>query len=83
MVFLGPTCLPFRPMDICNNSAPHCFASSAWKAKSRRLQLGSRPVRLEALPIGIAPEEYTDLLKSDRTTADQYAEWIRATADER
>jgi trehalose 6-phosphate synthase/phosphatase len=30
---------------------------------------GGRPVRLEALPIGIAPEEYTELLQDDRTAA--------------
>jgi len=39
--------------------------------------LGSRPVHLEALPIGIAPEEYTSLLNSDATTAKQYADWAR------
>jgi hypothetical protein len=34
-----------------------------------QVALGSRPVRLEALPIGIALEEYSDLLNSDKTTA--------------
>src|SRR5207302_2365323 len=37
---------------------------------------GSRPVRLEALPIGIAPEEYTRLLSDDEKTAQQYQEWV-------
>ena len=46
------------------------------ESKIQQVAVGSRPVRLEALPIGIAPEEYTDLLKSDKTTADQYAEWV-------
>lgn len=46
------------------------------ESKIAQVAVGSRPVRLEALPIGIAPEEYTELLKSDKTTADQYAEWI-------
>jgi trehalose 6-phosphate synthase/phosphatase len=38
--------------------------------------VGGRPVRLEALPIGIAPAEYTGLLTSDETTARYYGEWV-------
>jgi trehalose 6-phosphate synthase/phosphatase len=45
------------------------------ESKISEVALGSRPVRLEALPIG-APEEYTKLLNSDERTAQQYAEWI-------
>ena len=45
------------------------------ESKIAEVALGSRPVRLEALPIGIAPEEYTGLLNSDATTAKQYADW--------
>src|SRR6266705_4219855 len=46
------------------------------ESKIEQVAVGSRPVRLEALPIGIAPEEYTNLLRSDKTTAEQYAEWV-------
>jgi trehalose 6-phosphate synthase/phosphatase len=46
------------------------------ESKIAGLALGSRPVRLEALPIGIAPEEYTQLLNSDDKTAQHYAEWV-------
>jgi trehalose 6-phosphate synthase/phosphatase len=46
------------------------------ESKIAQTAVGSRPVRLEALPIGIAPEEYTDLLKNDEATARQYAEWV-------
>src|SRR5215469_13025522 len=46
------------------------------ESKVAELSVGSRPVRLEALPIGIAPEEYTQLLKSDDKTAQHYAEWV-------
>src|SRR6266536_492862 len=46
------------------------------ESKLEQVAVGSRPVRLEALPIGIAPEEYTNLLNSDKTTAEQYAEWV-------
>src|SRR4029077_8168668 len=37
--------------------------------------IGPRVVRLEALPIGIAPAEYTGLLEHDEATARYYAEW--------
>lgn len=47
------------------------------ESKIAEVALGSRPVRLEALPIGIAPEEYTGLLNSDVTTAKQYGDWAR------
>jgi len=33
-----------------------------------RVQIGGRTVRLEALPIGIAPEQFTDLLATDAAT---------------
>jgi trehalose 6-phosphate synthase/phosphatase len=38
--------------------------------------MGARFVRLEALPIGIAPEEYTKLLANDEATARYHAEWV-------
>ena len=47
------------------------------ESKIAEVAQGSRPVRLEALPIGIAPEEYTGLLNSDATTAKQYADWAQ------
>jgi trehalose 6-phosphate synthase/phosphatase len=47
------------------------------ESKVDELAVGSRPVRLEALPIGIAPEEYTQLLNGDDKTAQHYAEWVQ------
>jgi len=47
------------------------------ESKIAEVALGSRPVRLEALPIGIAPKEYSGLLNSDATTAKQYADWAQ------
>jgi len=46
------------------------------ESKIEQVDVGSRPVRLEALPIGIAPEEYTSLLTSDRAKAEQYSDWV-------
>src|SRR5579864_3346477 len=46
------------------------------ESKIAQVAVGSRPVRLEALPIGIAPEEYANLLQNDETTAQQYSEWV-------
>lgn len=39
-----------------------------------RVDIGDRTVRLDALPIGIAPEEFTNLLSNDRTTKKRLAE---------
>lgn len=46
------------------------------ESKITQVAVGSRPVHLEALPIGIAPQEYTRLLSDDEKTAQQYAEWV-------
>jgi trehalose 6-phosphate synthase/phosphatase len=46
------------------------------ESKIAQVAVGSRPVRLEALPIGIAPEEYTRLLNEDEKTTQQYGEWV-------
>jgi trehalose 6-phosphate synthase/phosphatase len=46
------------------------------ESKIAELALGSRPVRLEALPIGISPKEFVHLLKDDERTAQQYGEWV-------
>jgi trehalose 6-phosphate synthase/phosphatase len=46
------------------------------ESKIAQVAVGSRPVRLEALPIGIAPEEYTRLLNEDEQTTQQYGEWV-------
>lgn len=45
------------------------------ESKIAEVAVGGRPVRLEALPIGIAPEEYSDLLSRDEATTQHYAEW--------
>lgn len=46
------------------------------ESKINEVPIGARVVRLEALPIGIAPEEYTGLLASNEATARYYAEWV-------
>jgi trehalose 6-phosphate synthase/phosphatase len=45
------------------------------ESKIAEVAVGGRPIRLEAHPIGIAPEQYTDLLNRDETTAQLHAEW--------
>jgi trehalose 6-phosphate synthase/phosphatase len=45
------------------------------ESKINEVPIGARIVRLEALPIGIAPEEYTDLLANDAATERYSAEW--------
>src|ERR1700730_7134154 len=44
------------------------------ESKINEVPVGARIVRLEALPIGIAPEEFTGLLANDEATAKYYAE---------
>ena len=46
------------------------------ESKINEVPIGARIVRLEALPIGIAPEEYTGLLANDEATARYYDEWV-------
>jgi len=46
------------------------------ESKVTELAVDARPVRLEALPIGIAPDEYADLLSKDEATARYHAELI-------
>ena len=46
------------------------------ESKIAEVTLGSRPIRLEALPIGIAPEDYAGLLDHDEKTSRQYSEWV-------
>src|SRR5262245_11831087 len=46
------------------------------ESRATEVAVGSRAVRLEALPIGIAPEEYTGLVDKDEETARHYSEWV-------
>jgi trehalose 6-phosphate synthase/phosphatase len=43
-------------------------------SEMERVAYGSRTVRLEALPIGIAPKEFRDLLENDKVTRNRLAE---------
>jgi trehalose 6-phosphate synthase/phosphatase len=73
---LGADLLAFQTHGYLQQFRAALLRVLGTESKIEQVAVGSRPVRLEALPIGIAPEEYTDLLKNDRATADQYAEWI-------
>lgn len=46
------------------------------ESKMADIVVDSRPVHLEALPIGIAPDEYLHLLNHDEKTAEQYGELV-------
>ena len=46
------------------------------ESKIAQVTMGNRPVRLEAFPIGIAPEGFTNLLQIDEATVRQYGEWV-------
>ncbi len=66
----------FKPTGTCSNSVLRCYGCSALKAKSRKSRWTLVQSDLEALPIGIAPEEYTDLLRKDEATAHYHAELV-------
>ena len=53
------------------------------ESKITEVSIGGRLVRLEALPIGIAPEEYTDLLNRSEKTAGYYKELVERYAGRR
>ena len=46
------------------------------ESRVAEVAVGNRAIRLEALPIGIAPEEYTGLLDKDETTAGYYSDLV-------
>ncbi|MDP9159564.1 MAG: trehalose-phosphatase, partial [Acidobacteriota bacterium] len=46
------------------------------ESKVAEVGVGGRPVRLEALPIGIAPEEYSALLNGDETSSRHHSDWV-------
>ncbi|HWF39913.1 MAG TPA: bifunctional alpha,alpha-trehalose-phosphate synthase (UDP-forming)/trehalose-phosphatase, partial [Candidatus Acidoferrales bacterium] len=47
------------------------------ESKINEVAIGGHTVHLEALPIGIAPDEYTSLLANDEATARYYADWVK------
>src|SRR6266446_9503771 len=46
------------------------------ESRVAEVAVGNRAIRLEALPIGIAPEEYTGLLDKDDKTAGYYSDLV-------
>jgi trehalose 6-phosphate synthase/phosphatase len=73
---LGADLLTFQTHGYLQQFRAALLRVLGMESKIGQIAVGGRPVRLEALPIGIAPEEYTDLLKNDEATARQYAEWV-------
>src|SRR5215469_10547078 len=53
------------------------------ESKVTEVAVNARPVRLEALPIGIAPEEYTSLLAKDGASAHYHSELVARYAGRR
>lgn len=52
------------------------------ESRIAEVAMGGRLVRLEALPIGIAPEEFSGLLAREQTTA-YYEEWVARYAGQK
>ncbi len=46
------------------------------ESKVAEVGVGGRPVRLEALPIGIASEDYSALMNGDEASSRHHSEWV-------
>jgi trehalose 6-phosphate synthase/phosphatase len=56
---------------------------TGFDSRMDRVEMGNRFVRLEALPIGIAPDEWSGLLEKDKATLRALAEYRKRFGDRR
>jgi len=61
---LGADLLTFQTHGHLQQFRAALLRVLAVESKIEQVSVGSRPARLEALPIGIAPEEYTNLQRT-------------------
>ncbi len=65
---LGADYLAFHTYSYLQNFRNSVLRILGADSEMNCVQLGKRLVRLDALPIGIAPEQFTDLLEQDEST---------------
>ncbi|MBN2370791.1 MAG: bifunctional alpha,alpha-trehalose-phosphate synthase (UDP-forming)/trehalose-phosphatase [Vicinamibacteria bacterium] len=65
---LGTDCLAFQTHSHLQNLRSSLLRVLGLSSRMDCVQYGGRTIRLEALPIGIAPEEFSGLLDSDPET---------------
>ena len=71
---LGADYLAFHTHGYLQHFRASLLRILGLESQMDRIEVGGRFARLEALPIGIAPEEFTDPLEKDATTAKHLAE---------
>ncbi|HYE64998.1 MAG TPA: bifunctional alpha,alpha-trehalose-phosphate synthase (UDP-forming)/trehalose-phosphatase, partial [Pyrinomonadaceae bacterium] len=71
---LGADYLAFHTYGYLQHFRTSCLRILGLESRMDHLELGGRSIRLDALPIGIAPKEFTDLLDEDEATASRLAE---------
>jgi trehalose 6-phosphate synthase/phosphatase len=70
---LGADYLAFHTHGYLQHFRASLLRILGLESQMDRVEVGGRFARLEALPIGIAPEEFTDLLDGDATTSKHLA----------
>ncbi|HEX8651062.1 MAG TPA: bifunctional alpha,alpha-trehalose-phosphate synthase (UDP-forming)/trehalose-phosphatase [Pyrinomonadaceae bacterium] len=71
---LGADYLAFHTHGYLQHFRASLLRILGLESQMDRVEVGGRFARLEALPIGIAPEEFTDLLDGDAATSKHLAE---------
>src|ERR671916_1962188 len=70
---LGADYIAFHTYSYLQNFRASALRILGVESRMDRVEVAGRPVRLDALPIGIAPREFTDLLDSDGETRSRLA----------
>jgi trehalose 6-phosphate synthase/phosphatase len=71
---LGADLLAFHTHGHLQHFRASLLRALGIASRMDRVEVDGRPVRLEALPIGIAPEDFTRLLENDEHVAERLAE---------
>lgn len=80
---LGADYLAFHTYSYLQNFRNSVLRILGIDSEMNRVQFGDRSVRLDALPIGIAPEEFTDLLQHDEEAKSHLAKLRQRYTDRR
>ena len=71
---LGADYVAFHTYSYLQNFRASALRVLGLDSRMDRVEVGNRSVRLDALPIGIAPQEFTRLLDEDKTTRSRLAD---------
>jgi trehalose-6-phosphate synthase len=74
---LGADLLAFHTHGHLQHFRASLLRALGIDSRMDRVEVGARPVQLEALPIGIAPEDFTRPLEEDALVAERLAELRR------